>query len=78
MPNKNLDYYMSLRYRIELTPEEDGSWGATHPDLLGCAGAGATIPEALAMLEDARRGWFESRLAGDHPIPEPQTATHAA
>jgi antitoxin HicB len=78
MSTKTLDDYMGLRYRIELIPEEDGSWGALCPDLLGCAGAGATISEALAMLEDAKRGWFDSRLAGVHPIPEPQATTHPA
>jgi predicted RNase H-like HicB family nuclease len=78
MMPKDLDYYMQLRYRIELIPEEAGSWGAFCPELLGCAGAGATISEALAMLEDAKQGWFASRLAGGHPIPEPQHSTFVA
>jgi antitoxin HicB len=61
---------MALRYRIVLTPYEDG-WGATIPDLPGCVGGGDTIQEALAMLEDARRAWITSALAHDDPIPEP-------
>ncbi len=65
--------YMTLRYPIVLEQEEDGSWGAYCPDLLGCAGAGETVDEALAMLEDAKRGWFTSRLAHGHPIPEPHS-----
>jgi antitoxin HicB len=67
---KDLPYYMSLRYAIYLTPEEDG-WGALIPDLPGCIGGGDTIEEAIAMLEDAKQGWFESALVHGDPIPEP-------
>jgi antitoxin HicB len=71
MTTKNLDYYLNLRYQIILTPEEDG-WGAIIPDLPGCVGGGDTIEEALAMLEDAKRGWLESALAHGDPITEPE------
>lgn len=67
---KDLKYYMNLRYRIILTPEIDG-WGAVIPALPGCVGGGDTIEEALVMLEDAKRGWFESALAHGDSIPEP-------
>lgn len=67
---KDLDYYLSLRYRIVLSPEEDG-WGAIIPDLPGCVGGGDTIQEALEMLEDAKRGWLTSALAHHDMIPEP-------
>lgn len=69
--SKNLDYYREQRYRIELIPEEDGSWAAIIPDLPGCVGAGETIAEALDMLEDAKVGWLTSRLKHGDPIPEP-------
>ena len=65
-----LEYYLSRRYKIMLIPEEDG-WGAIIPDLPGCVGGGDTIEEALAMLEDAKRGWLTSALAHNDPIPEP-------
>jgi antitoxin HicB len=74
MMNKSLDYYLSLRYRIELLPEADGSWAAVIPDLPGCIGAGETIAEALEMLEDAKVGWLTSRLKHNDPVPEPQAA----
>jgi predicted RNase H-like HicB family nuclease len=74
MTTKNLSYYMNLHYRIELVPEEDGSWAALVPELPGCLGAGDTITEALEMLEDAKSGWFASRLKHSDPIPEPQFA----
>ena len=66
----DLDYYLSLRYRIVLTPEEDG-WSATVPDLPGCIAAGDTISETLELLEDARRSWLEASLLHGLNIPEP-------
>ncbi len=71
MKAKNLSDYLSLRYKIILTPEEDG-WGAVIPDLPGCVGGGDTIQEALEMLDDAKQGWFESALAHGDVIPEPR------
>lgn len=67
---KDLEYYLSLRYRIILTPEEDG-WGATIPDLPGLAGGGDTIEEALEMLEDGKIGWMGARYDRGWQIPEP-------
>lgn len=65
-----LDSYLSLCYRIVLTPEENG-WSATIPDWPGCMAAGDTIVETLELLEDARRSWLEASLARGLPIPEP-------
>ena len=74
---KDLDYYLSLRYRIELIPDADG-WGAILPELPGCVAAGDTIEEALILLDDAIRGWFISCLKHGDAIPEPQAIIHAA
>jgi predicted RNase H-like HicB family nuclease len=69
---KDLDYYMHLRYRIELIPDADG-WAALMPELPGCVAAGDTPAEAIALLEDAKAGWFASCLKHGDPIPEPQS-----
>jgi antitoxin HicB len=68
---KDLHYYMSLNYEIRLKKYEDG-WGATHPELLGVAGGGDTVEEALEMLEEAKELWFETLLAHGASIPEPE------
>jgi len=68
---KDLNYYLSQHYKIELIPEMDGSWAAIIPELEGCVGAGETITEALEMLEDAKLGWLTSRLKHGDPIPDP-------
>lgn len=76
-PNKDLNYYMNLRYRIELIPEEDG-WVARIPDIVGCVAVGDSIEEALSLLEDAKEGWFISCLKHGDPVPEPKSASQAA
>ena len=72
---KDLNYYMTLRYKIVLIPEEDG-WGALIPELPGCVGGGDTILEALEMLDDAKRGWLLSALDHGDNIPEPKDYNH--
>jgi len=67
---KDLNYYLSLRYQILLTPEDEG-WSAALPDLPGCMAAGDTIAETLELLEDARRSWIEASLTQGLDVPEP-------
>ncbi len=72
MTNKNLDYYLSLPYIIELIPDEDGYWFARIPILQGCMTNGHSREDALEMLDDAKRLWLETALALGMNIPEPQ------
>ncbi len=72
MEIKLADYLLSQRYRVILQPEEDG-WSASIPDLPGCIGAGDSITEAFAMLEDAKSSWIEVSLKKNLPIPEPHS-----
>ncbi len=71
--NKTLDYYLSLPYSIELTPDtEAGGWVAAVRELPGCMSQGDTQAEALQMIQDALRGWLEIALEDGKPIPEPR------
>ncbi len=72
-PTKHLEYYMSLPYTIELTPDVDGYWFAEIPLLDGCMTNGESREDALAMIDDAKRAWLETALELDLPIPEPQS-----
>ena len=54
MTNKSLEYYLSLPYTIELTPDEDGYWFAAIPLLKGCMTQGESREDALVMLNS---GW---------------------
>jgi antitoxin HicB len=73
MSAKGLAYYMSLRYPIELTEDEEGGYFATHPALDGCMAEGATATEAIVNLADSREVWIGTRLDNGYPVPEPRT-----
>ena len=73
---KNLEYYLSLPYTIELTPDVDGYWFAEIPLLDGCMTNGHSQTDALAMIEDAQRAWLETALELGVEIPEPETEVH--
>lgn len=59
------------QYAVWITREEPGLYTATHPELLGCRGQGATPDEARADLDEAREMYLEAlREAGiDPPAP---------
>lgn len=71
MTNKTLDYYLSLPYVIELTPDENGVWVAAIPLLKGCITQGDSREDALLMLDEAKALWLETALEEGILIPEP-------
>jgi antitoxin HicB len=73
MMNKNLDYYLSLPYTIELTPDKDGYWFAKIPLLKGCMTNGDSRADALEMIDDAKKLWLETALSLGVRIPEPES-----
>ena len=69
---KDLTYYMSLKYRVEIVEGEDTDGYVLHcPELPGCITCGETVQEGLEMLEDAKKCWFTACLEDGVPIPEP-------
>lgn len=69
---KNLQYYMSLPYRVEIVPDKDEGGFALHcPELPGCITSANTVEEGLRLLEDAKKCWFSACLEDGSPIPEP-------
>jgi len=68
----DLDYYMSLNYRIEVIEDkEEGGFTLRCPDLPGCITCADTIELGFEMIEDAKKCWFEACLEDGMPIPEP-------
>lgn len=61
--NKNLDYYLSLPYTIELTPDVNGTWFVEIPLLKGCMTQGDSREEAKTL-------WLETALEEGIAIPE--------
>jgi len=51
---KDLTYYLSLPYTIQLTPDKNGVWFASIPILKGCMTQGDNREHALIMLDEAK------------------------
>lgn len=68
---KTLDDFLSSSYPYELVREEDGTFFASHPDLLGCFAQGNTPEEAINALDDARQAWISVRFEDGLEIPFP-------
>ena len=68
----DLDYYMSLPYRVEIIRDADEEgYVAFIPELKGCITTGITEEDALENLKDAKVAWLSSALEDGDPIPEP-------
>lgn len=69
---KDLQYYMSLPYRVEIVrDDEEGGYALHCPELPGCITAADTPEEGFQMIEDAKQSWFAACLEDGIPIPEP-------
>jgi len=70
--NKDLNYYMSLNYKIEIIEDkEEGGYALRCPELRGCITCAETLEQGLEMIEDAKRCWFEACIEDNMQIPEP-------
>lgn len=56
------------RFIVYLEPAEEGGYIASMPALPGCVTQGETREEALAMAEDAIRGYIESLRKHGEPL----------
>lgn len=65
-------------YRVEIRPEEDGSWTALVPDLPGCAAVGDSPNEALAELPDVIDLWIETAIESGVQVVAPRPAVQAS
>ncbi len=62
-----------MKYRVNITQDEDGVFVAEVPSLPGCISQGATRTEALANIKEAIAGYIESLEAHGEPVPPPIT-----
>lgn len=64
---------MSLPYRVEIIPAEDGTgFTASIPILKGCMAFGETLEEAYATVAEVKEAWFDIALEEGWSIPEPR------
>lgn len=68
---KNLEYYMSLPYTIEMIYDPEDAWFVRVKELPGCMSQGDDPNDAIEMIHDAMRGWLEVSLEDGDVIPEP-------
>ncbi len=72
---KTLEYYLTLPYKLEITPDADeGGYIASYPDLPGCLTIGETIEETIKNAADAKTAWLEAAIEDGIVINEPQAA----
>ena len=72
MSETKLDDYLSLPYRVEVTPDEEGEgYNAEIRALKGCMAFGKTVEEAYDELQGVKRVWLETALERGWRIPEP-------
>jgi len=72
MTNKDINYYMGLKYPVIIWQEpNDTAWFAKIPLLLGLITHAEKFADLEAMIEDAKRGYIEVSLEYGDPIPEP-------
>ena len=60
-----------MKYRINVTKDEDGVYVVTAPALPGCISEGKTRKEALANIQDAIEGYLASLKKHHEPVPPP-------
>lgn len=68
---KDIQYYLSLPYRVTLYPSDEGGYAVEIPELPGCISQGETVEDAINMIQDAKICWLESALEDGIEIPEP-------
>lgn len=67
-----IEKFMKMNYRIELSPDDEGGYVVSYPELPGCLSVGDTVEEAIKNGEDAKREWFMAMIEEDMVIPEPE------
>lgn len=71
---KNLEYYMKLKYPTQITEidvQDGGGFLIEIPLLKGCMSDGESIAEAMDNIKAAKAEWFSYMLANNLLIPEP-------
>ena len=53
---RSVEEYMKMPYSLVLTPDEEGGFVASYPDLPGCLTCGETADSAIKNADDAKKG----------------------
>lgn len=70
---KDLEYYMSLPYKLVVVIDPDeGGYVMEYPELPGCLSCCEKREDVMWMAEDAKKCWLEAALEDLESIPEPK------
>lgn len=69
---QEIEAYVSRRYQIALTQDDEGDWVARIVEFAGCVAHGASQSEALSRLAEVQRLWIEEQLRAGGRIPAPE------
>ncbi len=69
---KNLEYYLSLPYTIEIIPDDGDAWFVRIKELPGCMTEVDEWIEIQAAIDEAKHLWLELALERERPVPEPE------
>ena len=67
---ERLEYYLSLPYKILITPDEEG-FGIAVVELPGCGSHALRWEDIANQVYEAKYSWIASSLKHNDPIPEP-------
>jgi antitoxin HicB len=62
-----------MKFRVTISPDEDGVFVAECPALPGCVSQGKSRDEAMMNIRDAIQGYVASLKKHGDPIPGPIT-----
>jgi antitoxin HicB len=62
-----------MKFRVTISPDEDGVFVAECPALPGCVSQGKSRDEATANIREAIQGYLDSLKKHGDPIPGPIT-----
>lgn len=69
---KSLDYYMNLKYKMEITEDDsEGGFVVKFPDLPGCITCADTLEMAIKNAYDAKKVWLEAAIEDGIDINDP-------
>jgi len=72
MENRDLEFYLSLRYPVTIHTDPDGGYVAEIEELPGCMTQAETIDEVFKAIEDARQVWVKGTYEMGQDIPLPR------
>ena len=72
MENRDLEFYLSLRYPVTIHTDPDGGYVAEIEELPGCMTQAETIDEVFKAIEDARQVWIKGTYEMGQDIPLPR------